>query len=389
MCDDCIDRKVAGIRVTIVFLIRSLDWYGGAQRQLVNLASGLALGGHDVVVVTYYSDVPLERELEEAGVQVRSLGKRSRWDLLRPVARFLCLVRKSQPVVLHGYLSTANILAVLAKACCPPCKVVWGVRASNMHWDEYDWLHKLSFLFERALSRFADLLIFNSYAGRDHYASCGFPKDKMIVIHNGIDTARFRPDKEAGLAMRRQWGIDKEDRVVCLVGRLDPMKDHITFLRAAALLSQRRSGLRFVCVGQGPGEYENALRVHAEREGVGDRIMWAGCFYDMRPVYNACDVVVSSSVWGEGFPNVLAEAIACGIPCVATDVGDSSFLFASTVGMLVPPGDPASMAKAIETVLESDRAYQPATLHEQIVRSFSREQLVRTTEGHLARLACP
>ncbi len=374
--------------MTIMFLIRSLDWYGGAQRQLVNLASGLSRAGHDVVVVTYYPDVPLERELEEAGVKVRSLGKRSRWDLLRPIVRFVRLVRKSQPTVLHGYLSTANILAVIAKVCCPPLKVVWGLRASNMHLQEYDWLHKTSFLIERVLSRFADLLIVNSYAGRSHYGSSGFPLDKMIVIHNGIDTARFQPDKEAGRAIRNQWGIDERGQVVCLAGRLDPMKDHATFIKAAALLSQRPTDVRFVCVGQGPDDYKRALQALVKREGVADRMMWVGCFYDMRPVYNACNVVVSSSVWGEGFPNVLAEAIACGIPCVATDVGDSSLLFAATVGRLVPPGDPAALAKAIEAVLESGGAYQPATLHEHIVRSFGREQLVRATEEHLARLAC-
>ena len=374
--------------MTIMFLIRSLDWYGGAQRQLVNLANGLARAGHNVIVVTYYPDVPLERELKEAGVEVRSLAKRSRWDLLRPVVRFIRLVRKVQPTVLHGYLSTANILTVIAKACCPPLKVVWGLRASNMHFEEYDWLHKTSFLIERVLSRFADLIIVNSYAGRDHYGSFGFPVGKMIVIHNGIDTARFQPDKEAGKAIRNQWGIGEGEQVVCLTGRLDPMKGHATFIKAAALLSQRRTDVRFVCVGQGPDDYKHALQALVKREGVADRMVWAGCFYDMRPVYNACDVVVSSSVWGEGFPNILAEAIACGIPCVATDVGDSSLLFAATTGRLVPPGDPAALAKAIEAVLESGGAYQPTTLHEQIVRSFGREQLVRATEEQLARLAC-
>ncbi len=372
----------------IMFLIRSLDWYGGAQRQLVNLARGLSRTRHDVVVVTYYPDVLLERELKEAGVEVRSLEKRSRWDLLRPIVTFVRLVRECEPTVLHGYLSTANILAVLVKAYNPRLKVVWGLRASNMHWEEYDWLHKLSFVSERILSRFADLLIVNSYAGRSHYGSSGFPLDKMIVIHNGIDTNRFRPDKEAGRAMRNRWGISENERVVCLVGRLDPMKDHATFFRAAALLSQHRSDVRFICVGKGTRDYENELRARAEREGVSDLIMWAGCFYDMRPVYNACDVVVSSSMWGEGFSNVLAEAIACGIPCVATDVGDNALLFSETVGRLVPPMDPASLAEAIQAVLNSDRAHQPGTLHEQLVRSFGCEQLVRATEEHLARLAC-
>lgn len=372
----------------IMFIIRSLDWYGGAQRQLVNLAMGLSRAGHDVMVVTYYSDVPLEGELKEAGVKVCSLGKKSRWDLLRPILRFVRLVRKSQTTVLHGYLSTANILAVIAKICCPSIKVVWGLRSSNMQWDKYDWLHKMSFVFERALSPLADLLIVNSYAGRDYYVSSGFPRDKMIVIHNGIDTARFCPNKEEGREIRNQWGIDEKERVVCLAGRLDPMKDHATFLKAAALVSQRRSDVRFVCVGQGPDAYTDALQALAEREGVADRITWAGCFYDMRPVFNACDVVVSASVWGEGFPNVLAEAIACGIPCVATDVGDSSVLVDATAGRLVPPGDCASLAQAIEAVLGSNGAYQPATLHQRIDQSFGREKMIRTTEEQLARLIC-
>lgn len=384
----CFHKKGRDAAVTIMFLIRSLDWYGGAQRQLVNLASGLSRMGHDVLVVTYYPDVLLARELEVAGVKVRSLGKRSRWDLLRPIVKFARLVRKSRPTVLHGYLSTANLLTVIGKICCPTVKVVWGVRASNMRWEEYDWLHKLSFVIEYALSRFADLLIVNSYAGRNHYGSSGFPVDKMIVIHNGIDTARFQPDREAGRAIRRQWGIEERDRVVCLAGRLDPMKDHATFIKAAALVSHGRSDVRFVCVGQGPDEYKSFLHRLAEREGILDRMMWVGCFYDMSPVYNACDVVVSSSIWGEGFPNVLAEAISCGVPCVATDVGDSSLLLAATGGRLVPPGDPASLAKAIEAVLESDRAYPPGVLHKRIVRAFGIERLIRATEEQLARLAC-
>ncbi len=371
-----------------MFLIRSLVWYGGAQRQLANLTKGLARGGHDVIVVTYYPDPPLETELVGAGVEVRNLGKRGRWDLLGPIARFIRLVRMRRPVILHGYLSTANILALLAKACCPSIKVVWGLRASNMRWDRYDWLHQLSFACERWLSRFADLLIVNSFAGSEYLVTRGFQRAKLRVIHNGIDTDRFQPEKQAGSRCRVDWGIGADDRVVGLVGRLDPMKDHATFLRASALLARAHPRLRFVCIGEGPERYRSDLQALADELKLGDRLLWVGPCFDMVPAYNACDVIVSSSAWGEGFANVLGEAISCGVRCVATDVGDSARIVAGSGGRVVPPNDPSALAEAIRCVVEDESPASPAELHERARRLFSQEHMVQATEEQLARLLC-
>jgi glycosyltransferase involved in cell wall biosynthesis len=374
--------------MTVMFLIRSLSWDGGAQRQLANLAKGMAGRGHEVIVLTYYRDAPLEKELTAAGVGVWNLGKQGRWDLWGPMRRFVALVRKGKPSIMHAYLSTANVLSLIAKLCCPSIKVVWGLRASNMRWDEYDWLHKLAFACERRLSGWPDLLIANSYAGRDQHAAWGFPLEHMQVVHNGIDIDRFRPDKEAGRARRNQWGIREGERVICMVGRLDPMKDHPSFLRAATVIARKRHDVRFVCVGQGPPAYTKTLHALAEELGVSDRLLWAGCFVDMVPIYNASDVVVSASRWGEGFPNVLAEAIACGIPCVTTDVGDSALILAGSGGRVVPANDPQALADAILAVIDADPGYQPATLHEIAVRSFGQERMIRATEEQLTRLIC-
>ena len=369
-----------------MFLIRSLVWYGGAQRQLANLAKGLVGRGHDVIVVTYYADPPLETELARAGVEVRNLRKRGRWDLLGPIARFVRLVRTTRPAVLHGYLDTANILVVLAKAACPSTKVVWGMRASDMQWERYDWLHRLSPACERLLARYADLLIVNSHAGSKYLADRGFPREKLRVIHNGIDTDRFRPEKQAGSRCRAEWGIGADERVVGLVGRLDPMKDHATFLKAAALLARTGARLRFVCVGEGPDTYRDTLQALAEHLRLGDHLIWVGPYLDMVPVYNACDVMVSSSAWGEGFPNVLGEAIACGVPCVATDVGDSAGIVTGSAGRVVPPNDPTALAEAIRHALEDGQPARPADLHERALRSFGLERMVLATEEQLARL---
>lgn len=371
-----------------MFLIRSLVWYGGAQRQLVNLAKGLKTMGHSIIVVTYYPDGPLEHELTEAGIEVWTLDKRSRWDIGRTVVRLVRFVRAARPAVLHGYLGTANLLTVIGKVCCPSIKTVWGVRASDMHWNKYDWFHRFSFECECLLSRSADLIIVNSHAGREYHRARGFPARKMIVIHNGIDTDRFRPDKQAGKRVRREWGIKEGERLVGLVGRLDPMKDHPTFLKAAALVARDCTDVRFVCVGQGPDGYRDDLYSLADKLGLAGRLIWADCFYDMPAVYNALDVVVSSSIWGEGFPNVIGEPIACGVPCVATDVGDSAIILAASAGELVPSRDPEALAKGIEALLNPDERYEPVKLHERIAESFGQAQMVRATEQQLSRVVC-
>ena len=126
--------------------------------------------------------------------------------------------------------------------------------------------------------------------------------------------------------MRLEWGIAECEKLIGQVGRLDPMKDHSTFLKAAALLAHERKDVRFVCVGEGPTGYRDELYSLAKTLGLASRLIWAGSRRDMPAVYNAFDVAVSSSRWGEGLPNVIAEAMACGVPCVVTDVGDSAFV---------------------------------------------------------------
>src|SRR5204863_331451 len=111
----------------------------------------------------------------------------------------------------------------------------------------------------------ADLIICNSTSGLEHHAERGYPRGRMVVIPNGIDHEAFAPDPAARRAIRAGWGVPDSDRLVGLVGRLDPMKDHPTFLRAAALVASERPGVRFVCVGHGPASAREPLeRLAAE-----------------------------------------------------------------------------------------------------------------------------
>src|SRR5262245_35946132 len=203
----------------IVFLIRSLT-FGGAERQLIVLARGLHARGHDVHVGVFYAGGPLEAELHAAGVPVTVLDKGGRWDLVGFLFRLARFLRKERPQVLHGYLGASNSLGVLMRPL-HGARVVWGIRASDLDGDRYDWLYRLDVFVERLLARFPDLIITNSNAGCDHFVHRGFPKDHTIVIPNGIDAERFRPDERLRAATRARLGVADGDLLVGRVGRLD------------------------------------------------------------------------------------------------------------------------------------------------------------------------
>ena len=366
----------------ITLLTRSLA-YGGSERQLVSLAKELHKRQHPVVVVVFYSGGPLEKELRQAGVTVRELDKRGRWDIIRFLLRFVRLLHEERPDVLYGFLGTPNLLTVLFKPIFPHIRMVWGVRASCVDFARYDWLVGLQHKVERRLSRFADLIIVNSHAGLDHAVAHGFPKNKMVVIPNGIDAERFRPDLEARWRVRGEWGVNETEKLIGLVGRLDPMKDHPTFLKAAALLAQERDDVRFVCVGGGPADYRREMHGLGRELGLTERVIWAGTREDVPAVYNALDVAASSSI-GEGFPNTVSEAAACGVPCTVTDVGDSARIVGNGE-LVVPPSDPEALAALWAKIIDkpaSARELLGRDLRRRVVDRFSLEQMVvQTTES--------
>lgn len=365
----------------ILFLIRSLT-PGGAERQLVVLARGLRQRGHQVAVAIFYPGGALEAELRGAQIPIYSLAKRGRWDVLGFLRRFVTTVRHYRPDVLHSYLS--NLVTVLVHPFLPSMKIVWGVRSSYMDFSRYDWLFRVSYALECRLAHSADLIISNSHAGRRGHVADGYPENKMVVIANGIDTVRFCQKPEARGRIRAEWRIARDEELIGIVGRLDPMKDHETFLEAATLLARVRNTARFVCVGDGPPEYRAMLQARARALGLSDRTLWVGMRSDVPEVYNALDVLVNCS-YGEGFSNVIGEAMACGVPCVATDVGDSRLIIGA-LGAVVPPKDPVALKRGMEQVL--DCRLPSSEIRRRIVQQFSLEILLRSTERELAAL-CP
>ena len=372
----------------ICFLTRQLN-EGGAERQLLELAKGLDKSQFEATILTFYQGGGLSGEAKSIpGVRFIELEKTSRWQVARFFIRLLFALRKLRPKVLHGYLGVSNLLCVFLKLFLPGTRIVWGVRSSNMDLSRYDWLARLTFRMERKLARFADLIICNSEAGRNYYTAQGFPEGKTVVIPNGIDCERFTPDANVRQRIREEWRIGEDEILIGSVARLDPMKDHATFLAAAAKLSQTCKKARFICVGDGPTQYRQTLQNLTRQLGLESRVLWTGKRNDMPHVYNALDLLISSSSFGEGFSNTIAEAMACGVPCVVTRVGDSAEVVGET-GLAVPPRDPEALANACLKLLGKDEDHRQR-MGEQaracIVSRFSRDRLVQSTASALKSL---
>jgi glycosyltransferase involved in cell wall biosynthesis len=368
----------------ICFLIRQLD-EGGAQRQLLTLIKGMDKTKFDITLMSFYEDGHFSEEVKSiAHVKNVCLKKSGRWDVFNFIYNLIGQLRKLKPDVIHGYLSLANCLTIFMKPFLSKAQMIFGVRASNMDLSHYDWLARSSYRVECFLSRFADLIIVNSKAGYDYAALQGFPKKNMIVIPNGIDTELFKQQKENGIEFREKWGGGNKETLIGLIGRIDPMKDHSTFFKAAEIVLKKNKNIRFVCIGDGPKPYKDELVALGERLGISNHLVWAGSLKDMPKVYNALDVVCSSSIT-EGFPNVIGEAMASGVPCVVTDVGDSAWIVGDT-GVVVPPKNPSALAEGLLKCLDTHINIEMSTQARlRIEKNFSTIKLVDQIESTL----CP
>jgi len=271
----------------------------------------------------------------------------------------------------------------LATRGIPNTKLIWGIQGSGQRTtlSNNNWKVSLPFYLCKFASPSVPLMISGSEAGYNSRKAKGYSCPKQIVIFNGIDVDRFRPDPQARIQMRSELGALENEKLIGQVGRLDPVKGYPNFLEAAALLAKERKDVRFVIVGDGPDTYREQLRLLSQELGLTERLIWAGARENMPAVYNALDIVCSSS-YSEGFGLTVAEAMGCGVPCVVTDVGDSARIVGEE-GIVVPPGDPLKLADGLKTMLLKLHDIKPQLLRERIMSRFSIENMVESTEKAL------
>jgi glycosyltransferase involved in cell wall biosynthesis len=334
----------------IFHIITSLD-VGGAEAMLQKLVLGIDRSRFECEVVALTALGSAGREIAASGVSVRDLRMSPGRLDPRAFGRLARWIHRTRPDVVHTWMYHADLVGGLAARAVCGAPVVWGIRGSfdpvkskrHMIWTART-CAALSTVIPRAI-------VSCSTALAETHADLGYDARRMRVIPNGFDTSVYLPDITARASVREELRIAPETPLVGHLARWDPQKDHVGFVEAALRVAQLHPGAHFVMCGAGIDDRNAAIVAPIRRSGAGERFHLLGRREDAQRVTAALDVLVSSSIYGEGFPNVLGEAMACAVPCVATDVGDSAMVVGDT-GRVTPAHDPVALSSAIVALLE-------------------------------------
>ena len=244
-----------------------------------------------------------------------------------------------------------NMAALMVSALSPAqAKVIWNIRQSTYDLKQERRLTSLLIRAGAVHSSKPARIIYNSSVSLEFHKKLGYASHRSLVLANGFDCGQFKPDVAARYSFRRSLKLDSEAFLIGAVGRYHPVKDHANFLQAAEILERTWPNVHFVLVGCGMDHTNSELVALIRQIGINGKIHLLGERTDVHYITAALDIASSSSQ-AEGFPNVVGEAMACEVPCVVTDVGDSAKIVDVT-GIVVPPKDPQALAKGWERLIE-------------------------------------
>ena len=375
--------------IAVAHVITGLE-VGGAEQALARLVATSHRARFRHVVISLLPLGPVSVALEDARIEVHSLNMRGAIRLPIAVLTLARLLERLQPDVAMAWMYHAMLVGGLAhRFLRTRAPMAWNLRCSAVDLSQYSWTTRAVVHALPRLSRSVPLLVSNTETGRREHAAAGFAPRCWQIIPNGFDTDRFRPDPEARCSLRTRLGIPETARLVGQVGRFDPMKNQVGFLHAAAPLLRADPNLHLLLVGSGVDRVGNKLDAHPTTRAFVGRVHLIGTQNRMERIFPALDLIVQASLFGEGFPNVIGEAMACGVPAVVTDVGDSAEVVGET-GWVVPPNDEVRLTAALDHALsESPDAWMERTRHARmrVIERFDLATVVGIYESTFAALA--
>ena len=373
----------------IAFVITDLD-RGGAEVMLWKLLSRIDRTRFaPTVVVLRGGAASMLEEFRGIGADCELLDWRPGGAPLRPLRQLMQSLRALKPHVVQGWMYHANIAATLAVALTRlRAPVLWNIRQSLSDLEREKPLTRALIWAGGKLSRSAAAIVNNSEASAvQHEQQMGYRAATRVIVPNGFDTDVFHPSSERKAALRAELRVSDDAVLVGLIGRYHVVKGHDVFLAAAALVARSHPATRFVMAGDGIDAANVELQRLIERSGLRDRVHLLGQRTDMAAVMSGLDINVSASA-GEGFPNVVGEAMSCGVPCVVTDVGDCAAIVGDT-GVTVPAADPQKLAQAIAGLVAlgpGARAALGLRARQRAIERFSLDAVVRQYEDLYTRI---
>ncbi len=356
---------------------------GGAEMMLLKVLENIDRHRFSPHVISLTTKGEIGDCIEALGIPVEALGMRT--GCFSPVKflRLVYMLRELNPDAIHTWMYHADLLGGLAARLAGVRTVGWAIRHSNFSSSHNKrstlWVMKACSLLSDRIPR---KILCCSRVAMDIHISAGYDKGKMVVIPNGFDISRFLPNANARVSVRSELGLSKDTPLIGLIARFDPQKNHAGFFEAATQVHLSCPDAHFLLAGGGVEDNNPALRRAIKQAGVGTNTHLLGKREDISRLMAALDVLVSSSSFGEAFPNVLGEAMACCVPCVVTEVGDSMEIVGET-GRVVAVGDMDGLAHNIVEILQlsyEERRAMGAKARERVRARYNIESVVRQYE---------
>lgn len=337
----------APARLRAMHVITAMN-VGGAERMLKKVATGLPPA--DIDIVSMLQPGVTGQRLESLGYDVQSLGMSRGVPSLAALTRLRRMMVERRPDAVFGWMHHAYLAATLARLGvkdAPP--LLWNVRHSITDISHEPFQTRAVLQLCARLSSIPSAIVYNSHVARRQYAALGFNDDRAQVIPNGFDMEKFRPDAGARARLVSAFGIDADKPVIAMIARLHPMKSQETLITAFRTVLNRGLSAHLLLVGEGMESPPASIRelIATLPEG---SVTLSDHRTDTESWLAGVDIFALSSRWGEAFPNVLGEAMAAGVPCATTNVGDSAIIIGDT-GAVAPPGDASALAEALLRLL--------------------------------------
>ena len=350
---------------------------GGAETALLRLLEHEDRSCFSSQVFSLIGEGPIAERIRQLGVNTLNCESQRR-PLPAVLLDLVVHCRRTRPDIVQGWMYHGNLAATLAARASSVRRHGWNVRCSPSPQLEKKWGTRSAVKLGAKLSPLADWIIYNSERGAGAHRERGFAPERALVIPNGFDCEALAPDARLRSALRSSAGIAEDHLVVGTLARWHPQKDYPSFIRGAAEVASRFPQARFIGIGPTVDWNNPDLRSQIDGLGLRDRFRLLGEVPDAGRHAAMFDVNVLASAFGEGFPNAIAEGMACGVPCVGTDVGDTGSIIAST-GRVVPPSDSRALAAAICELLDlsaEERVRLGAAARARIVNDFSMQRNV-------------
>ncbi len=367
----------------IVYLTTGLNM-GGAEVMLYNLLSNIDRDRFEPTVISLMDKGVFGEQIEELGIPVHSAGMLVGKPSLSSAKKVIDLIKQAQPDLIQGWMYHGNLAAQFFNFVSgKKTPVLWSIHHSLHDLPSEKPLTQAIIRFGSWSSRYISKVAYVSEKSKGQHQKLGYSHNNGCIVPNGFDISKFQPSTEVRQKFRQELGIADDTFLIGSLARYHPMKDHANLLRAAKILLNQSPDTKFVLIGTNVDNENSALTDLIAELGIEDSIYLLGQRRDIPEITPALDILTSSSAFGEAFPLVIGEAMACGIPCVVTDIGDSAWIVGDT-GKAVPPKNPAALAQAWQEMIDLDpnaRAEKSAAARNRIVEKFALDSIVDRYEN--------